>query len=265
MEQLAPEGFFEVFLPKRKAHFRYQLRVTYPSGELRQFYDPYRFLPTLGEQDLYLFNEGNEHLIYEKLGAHLREIDGALGVSFAVWAPAAKRVSVVGNFNHWDGRYHCMRPLGGSGVWELFIPGLGEGEMYKFEILDPRDHLLVKTDPYGTYFEAPPGNAAIVCNPRNYEWQDGEWMQRRAEQAGQVDRPISIYEVHLSSWKRNVEDANRPFTYRELAPMLADYVNEMGFTHIEVMPIAEHPFTGSWGYQVTGFYAPTHRFSVALA
>jgi 1,4-alpha-glucan branching enzyme len=260
MEQLAPEGFFEVFLPKRKAHFRYQLRVTYPSGELRQFYDPYRFLPTLGEQDLYLFNEGNEHLIYEKLGAHLREIDGALGVSFAVWAPAAKRVSVVGNFNHWDGRYHCMRPLGGSGVWELFIPGLGEGEMYKFEILDPRDHLLVKTDPYGTYFEAPPGNAAIVCNPRNYEWQDGEWMQRRAEQAGQVDRPISIYEVHLSSWKRNVEDANRPFTYRELAPMLADYVNEMGFTHIEVMPIAEHPFTGSWGYQVTGFYAPTHRF-----
>jgi 1,4-alpha-glucan branching enzyme len=260
LERLAPEGFFEGFLSRRKDHFRYQLRVTYPSGEIRQFYDPYRFLPTLGEQDLYLFNEGNEHRIYEKLGAHLREIDGVKGVSFAVWAPSAKRVSVVGNFNHWDGRYHPMRPLGASGVWELFIPGLGEGELYKFELYDSSGHLRVKTDPYGTYFEAPPGNAAIVYNPRNYTWGDDAWVQQRALQADKIDRPLSIYEVHLASWKRKVEDANRPFTYRELAPMLADYVTEMGFTHIEVMPIAEHPFTGSWGYQVTGFYAPTHRF-----
>jgi 1,4-alpha-glucan branching enzyme len=260
MQQLAAEGFFEVFLPRRKEHFGYQLRVTYPTGEKRQFYDPYNFLPTLSEQDMYLFNEGNEHRIYEKLGAHLRDLGGVKGVSFAVWAPSAKRVSVVGNFNHWDGRFHPMRPLGGSGVWELFIPGLGEGELYKFELLDQRDHLNVKTDPYGTYFEAPPGNAAIVFDPRTYQWGDDAWIGRRAAGAAQLDRPISIYELHLGSWKRKVEDADRPFSYRELAPMLADYVVELGFTHVEVMPVAEHPFTGSWGYQVSGFYAPTHRF-----
>ncbi len=260
MEQLAPEGFYEVFLPNRKDHFRYQIRVTYGSGELRQFYDPYSFLPTLSEQDLYLFNEGNEHRIYKKLGAHVRDLGGVKGVSFAVWAPSARRVSVVGNFNHWDGRFHPMRPLGASGVWELFVPGIGEGELYKFELLDQRDNLHVKTDPYGTYFEAPPGNAAIVFDTRGYQWGDDAWLKRRQEKAADIDQPISIYEVHLSSWKRKVEDAGRPFTYRELAPMLADYALEMGFTHIEVMPLAEHPFTGSWGYQVTGFYAPTHRF-----
>ncbi len=260
MELLAPEGFFEVFIPKCKEVFRYQLRVTLHSGEIRQFFDPYSFLPTLGAQDLYLFNEGNEHRIYEKLGSHLRVIDGVPGVSFAVWAPSAARVSVVGNFNHWDGRYHAMRPLGASGVWELFIPGLGEGELYKYEILDQQTNILIKTDPYGTYFEAPPGNASIVCNPRTHVWNDSAWMEKRSEQAGRIDRPISIYEVHLASWKRKVEDGNRVFSYRELAPMLADYVVEMGFTHIEVMPLAEHPFDGSWGYQVTGFFAPTQRF-----
>src|SRR5690606_15222992 len=206
MERLAPEGIFEGTFPRRFEHFRYQLKVTYPSGEIRQFYDPYCFLPTLSEQDLYLFNEGNEHRIYEKLGSHLREIDGVKGVSFAVWAPSARRVSVLGNFNHWDGRFHPMRPLGASGVWELFIPGVGEGELYKFEILDQRGHLHVKTDPYGTYFEAPPGNAAIVFNPNTHEWGDGEWMRRRAENATQLDRPISIYEVHLASWKKQMEE-----------------------------------------------------------
>jgi len=260
LELLAPEGFFEGFIPKRKEVFRYQLRVTYHSGEIRQFYDPYAFLPTLGDQDLYLFNEGNEHRIYEKLGAHLRTIDGVPGVAFAVWAPNASRVSVVGNFNHWDGRYHVMRPLGASGVWELFIPGLGEGELYKYELCDPRGQLRIKTDPYGTYFEAPPGNASIVHNPRRHAWADAQWMEQRKARAGQLDRPISIYELHLASWKRKLDDANRPYSYRELAPMLADYVVEMGFTHIEVMPLAEHPFDGSWGYQVTGFYAPTQRF-----
>ncbi len=260
MESLAPEGFFEGFIPKRTEVFPYQLRVTYHSGEIRQFYDPYRFLPTLGEQDLYLFNEGNEHRIYGKLGAHLREIDGVPGVAFAVWAPSAARVSVVGNFNHWDGRYFPMRPLGASGVWELFIPGLGEGELYKFELLDAQGRIHLKTDPYGTYFEAPPGNASIVHNTRKHEWQDSAWIERRRAGAGQIDQPLSIYEVHLSSWKRKLEDGNRPFTYRELAPMLADYAVEMGFTHIELMPVAEHPFDGSWGYQVTGFYAPTRRF-----
>lgn len=260
MELLAPEGFFEVLIPNRTEVFRYQLRATLHSGEIRQFFDPYSFLPTLGEQDLYLFNEGNEHRIYEKLGSHLRVIDGVPGVSFAVWAPSAARVSVVGNFNHWDGRYFPMRPLGASGVWELFVPGLGEGELYKYEILDQAKNILIKTDPYGTFFEAPPGNASIVCNARKHVWNDSAWMEKRAAEAEKIDRPVSIYEVHLGSWKRKIEDGNRPFSYRELAPMLADYVVEMGFTHIEVMPLAEHPFDGSWGYQVTGFFAPTHRF-----
>ncbi|MFH1499515.1 MAG: 1,4-alpha-glucan branching protein GlgB [Verrucomicrobiota bacterium] len=260
MTRLDDAGFFEVFIPRRKTHFAYQLRATRTNGEIHQFYDPYCFLPTLGEQDLYLFNEGNEHRVYEKLGAHLREIDGVRGVAFAVWAPSAARVSVVGNFNHWDGRYHPMRPLGASGVWELFIPGLGAGELYKFEIFDQQGLIRIKTDPYGTYFEAPPGNASIVCNTRTHVWNDADWMNRRTAQAGNIDRPVSVYEVHVGSWKRKLDDANRPYNYRELAPMLADYCLDLGFTHIEVMPLAEHPFEGSWGYQVTGFFAPTHRF-----
>ena len=260
MQLLAPEGLFEVSIPRRAEVFKYQLRATYPGGEIRQFFDPYTFLPTVSDRDLYLFNEGNEHRIYEKLGAHPRDLGGVPGVSFAVWAPSAARVSVVGNFNHWDGRYHPMRTLGVSGVWELFIPGLGEGELYKFEILDQHHHLRLKTDPYGTRFEAPPGNAAIVCDPGKFAWSDGAWMDRRRAEGLRLDRPLSIYEVHLGSWKRKREDANRPLTYRELATELADYVIEMGFTHVELMPLAEHPFEGSWGYQVTGFYAPTYRY-----
>jgi 1,4-alpha-glucan branching enzyme len=260
MTRVAPEGLYEVFIPKRPDVFRYQLRAGYPNGEFRQFFDPYCFLPTLGEQDVYLFNEGNEHRIYTKLGAHLRDLGGVQGVSFAVWAPSAARVSVVGNFNHWDGRYHPMRSLGASGVWELFIPGLSEGELYKFEIRDQQGNIRLKTDPYGTYFEAPPNNASIVFNTRKFQWTDDAWVNKRREQAGVLDRPMSIYEVHLGSWKRMPEDAGRPLSYRELGPQLADYALEMGFTHIEVLPLAEHPFDGSWGYQVTGFFAPTHRF-----
>ena len=260
MTRLAPEGLFEVFIPNRNDVFRYQLRAGYPNGEFRQFFDPYCFLPTLSEQDLYLFNEGNEHRIYHKLGSHLRDLGGVQGVSFAVWAPSAARVSVVGNFNRWDGRYHPMRSLGASGVWELFVPGVGEGELYKFEIRDQHGGIRLKTDPYGTYFEAPPGNAAIVYNTRKFQWTDQEWLDRRQREAGTLDRPISIYEVHVGSWKRIPEDADRPLSYRELGPQLADYAIEMGFTHIEVLPLAEHPFDGSWGYQVTGFFAPTHRF-----
>ena len=260
MTRLAPEGLFEVFIPKRKEVFKYQLRIFYPGGSVRRIFDPYCFLPTLGAQDLYLFNEGNEHRIYEKLGAHVRDLGGVIGVSFAVWAPSSARVSIVGNFNHWDGRYHPMRSLGASGVWELFVPGLGEGELYKFEIRDQRGSVRLKTDPYGTYFEPPPNNAAIVCDPGKFQWSDAAWLESRAAQAGKLDRPMSVYEIHLGSWKRIPEDNNRPLTYREAAPQLADYCVEMGFTHIEVLPLAEHPFDGSWGYQVTGFYAPTHRF-----
>jgi 1,4-alpha-glucan branching enzyme len=259
MVQIAPIGLFEVFIPKRPDVFKYQLRATYPGGEVRQYWDPYCFLPTLWSQDLYLFNEGNEHRIYEKLGSHVRNLGGVTGVSFAVWAPSAARISVVGNFNHWDGRIHPMRSLGQSGVWELFIPGIGEGELYKFEIRDQHGHLHLKTDPYGTYFEAPPNNAAIVCDTRKFKWTDDTWLEKRKSAATQLDRPMSVYEVHLGSWKRMPEDANRVLTYRELAVQLADYALEMGFTHIEVLPLAEHPFDGSWGYQVTGFYAPTRR------
>jgi 1,4-alpha-glucan branching enzyme len=259
MMQMAPEGYFEVFIAKRSDVFRYQLRATLRSGDIRQFFDPYSFLPTISEYDLYLFNQGNEHFIYKKLGAHVREIEGVKGVTFAVWAPSASRVSVVGNFNHWDGRAHPMRPLGGSGVWEIFLPGLREGEVYKYEIRSQGGSVFLKTDPYGTYFEAPPNNASIVCNTRRYQWGDSEWLAARAK-APTIDRPMSIYEMHLGSWKRIVEDANRPLTYREIAPLLADYVLEMGFTHVELMPLAEHPFEGSWGYQVTGFFAPTHRY-----
>jgi 1,4-alpha-glucan branching enzyme len=260
MTQVAPEGVFEVFIARRPDVFRYQLRATYPSGESRQFFDPYCFLPTLGAQDLYLFNEGNEHRVYQKLGSHVRDLGGVPGVSFAVWAPSAARVSVVGNFNHWDGRFHPMRSLGASGVWELFVPGLAEGELYKFELRDQHGHIHLKTDPYGTYFEGPPNNAAIVCNTRKFQWTDAAWLERRRARAARLDRPMSIYEVHLGSWKRKLEDANRPLTYRELGRQIGDYAIEMGFTHIEVLPLAEHPFDGSWGYQVTGFYAPTHRF-----
>ena len=260
MNEIAPQGIFIVFIAERTTVFRYELRATLYTGETIQFRDPYSFLPTMGDQDLYLFNEGNEHRIYEKLGAHLRTLDGAPGVAFAVWAPTAKRVSVVGNFNHWDGRYHPMRMLGASGVWELFIPGLGEGEYYKFELRDQYGGVHLKVDPYGVYFEPPPNNASIIHDPRKFVWGDAAWMEGRAAAAGVPDRPLSIYEVHLGSWRRKVEDGNRPFTYREIAPLLADYVTKMGFTHVEVMPLAEHPFEGSWGYQVTGFYAPTQRY-----
>jgi 1,4-alpha-glucan branching enzyme len=260
MEQLDAAGAYEVFLPRRRKLFSYELSVKSYRGDLRIVQDPYRFLPTLSEQDLYLFNEGNEHRIYEKLGAHLRTMEGVAGVGFAVWAPNATQVSLLGNFNQWDGRYHPMRSMGASGVWELFVPGLGEGEYYKYQIRDQTGNTLIKTDPYGTHFEAPTNNASIVCDPRKHQWADQAWMDRRREQAAQLDRPMSIYEVHLGSWRRNPDDGNRQLTYRELAPQLADHAVELGFTHIEIMPVAEHPFEGSWGYQVTGFYAPTHRF-----
>ncbi len=259
MLQLTPEGFYEVFIEGRATPFAYRLRVETYAREVRHFFDPYSFEPTLGDQDLYLFNEGNEHRVYTKLGSHLRTIDGVPGVSFAVWAPNAKRVSVVGNFNSWDGRFHPMRSLENSGVWELFIPGLSKGQLYKYEILTHDVSILLKTDPYGSYFEAPPNNATIVYDDTHYSWNDSEWMQQRSEQSG-VDQAISIYEVHFASWRRLLEDNNRPLTYREMAPVLADYVIEMGFTHVELLPVAEHPFSGSWGYQVTGFFAPTHRF-----
>jgi 1,4-alpha-glucan branching enzyme len=258
MTSLAPEGFFEIFI-RAKDVFRYQLRYETSWGEIHQVYNAYSFLPTLSDHDLYLFNEGNEHRIYEKLGAHVRTLGDVPGVAFSVWAPSASRVSVVGNFNGWDARYHPMRPLGASGVWELFVPGLGEGELYKFAVWDQRGLLRLKTDPYGTYFESPPNNASIVRSTDRHAWLDHDWIQARAADATRHDRPISIYEVHLGSWRRPEGDGGRLLSYREIAPLLAEYVKGMGFTHVEILPVSEYPYPGSWGYQVTGYFAPTHR------
>ena len=260
LERIHEDGFFEGFIPSRKKVFSYRLRIERTNGEICQFYDPYAFLPTLSDLDTYLFNEGTHCRIYEKLGAHFRTIDGVSGVAFAVWAPSAQRVSIVGDFNRWDGRYHPMRFLGSSGVWEIFIPGLEEGAHYKYELLGADGHLKLKTDPYATFYESPPHNASVLYNvDKGYEWTDASWIAERAKKDWSKE-PVSVYEVHFGSWRRVVEDGNRPFTYREMAPQLAEYALEMGFTHVEFLPLLEHPFSGSWGYQVTGFYAPTHRF-----
>ncbi len=259
LEQLDESGLFEGVISGRDKTFNYRLRTVRYNGEIRQFWDPYCFLPTLSDDDLYLFNQGNLHRAYRKLGAQVQHYEGVQGVSFAVWAPSAKRVSVVGDFNQWDGRYHPMRALGGSGVWELFIPGVEPGAKYKFELIGGDGYLRLKTDPYGSFFEAPPHNAAIVWDDDGYEWQDNGWLKKRSKWKAQ-ETPLSIYEVHLGSWKRVVEDGNRPLNYREMAVELAEYCHRMGFNCVEFMPVAEHPFSGSWGYQVTGYFAPTHRY-----
>ena len=257
LERLDDCGLFEGISKESNRVYAYDLVVTDYQGATRQFRDPYSFLPTVGETDLYLFGEGNERRIYDKLGAQLRNIDGVRGTSFAVWAPNAQRVSVVGPFNNWDGRYHSMRPLGSSGVWELFVPGLGEGALYKFEIKDLQGELQVKTDPYGFLFEMAPKNAAVVWDNNKFSWTDQEWMQERAKR-DPLRSPMSVYEMHLGSWRKKT--ATESLGYRELAGPLIDYLRSTGFTHVELLPVAEHDFYPSWGYQVTGFYAPTSRF-----
>lgn len=259
LERLSEDGFFEGFIESRTKCFSYRLRIERYNGEIRQFYDPYSFLPTLSEDAIYYFNRGDDRQAHEKLGAHLREIDGVKGVAFSLWAPSAVRVSLVGDFNHWDGRFHPMRSLGASGIWELFVPGLEVGNKYKFEIGTRLGYSLLKTDPYGKRFESPPYNASLIEDLSSYTWGDVEWLEKRAA-TDWKEEPISIYEMHLGSWKCVVEDANRPLNYRELAAELVAYLLEMNYTHVEFMPLAEHPFDGSWGYQVTGFFAPTQRF-----
>jgi 1,4-alpha-glucan branching enzyme len=260
LERLHESGFFELFIPGAHEVFPYQLRITRHNGGQSQAHDPYAFLPTLGELDLHLFNEGTHARIYEKLGSHPCVHDGVAGTAFAVWAPMARRVSVVGDFNAWDGRYHMMRTLGASGVWEIFIPGVYSGARYKYEILGPNEPApFLKSDPYAVRFEPPPHNASIVCSLGGYTWQDAAWLAQRAA-ADWQRKPISVYELHLGSWKCVPEEGGRPLNYRELASQLPAYLTGMGFTHVELMPPAEHPFDGSWGYQVTGFYAPTQRF-----
>ncbi len=216
------------------------------------------FPPLLGEIDLHLFGEGRHEEIYKKLGAHVTKIGRTKGVAFAVWAPDAAGVSVVGDFNSWDGRVHRMRPMGNSGVWELFIPKLTEGLLYKFEIQTEHGPPFLKADPYAQHTEVPPNTSSIVYSSK-YKFRDAKWIEDRTDRE-HFRQPLTIYEVHFGSWRRNVEDENRPFTYREMAEPLANYVSEMGFTHVEFMPLKEHPYGPSWGYQVTYYYAPSARY-----
>ncbi len=257
LQRLHDSGLFEGSVKGSNRVFAYDLLVTDYKGQVRRSRDAYSFLPSLGEMDLYLFGQGNERRIYDKLGAHLRTVDGVAGTSFAVWAPNGQRVSVIGNFNNWDGRYHTMRSLGPSGVWELFVPNVGQGSLYKFEIRDLRGNIVVKTDPYGAFFELAPKTAAIVWDNRQFKWNDDEWMERR-KRWNALHAPMSVYEVHLGSWRKKSHFES--LSYREVAGPLVDYVRKMNFTHVEFLPAAEHAYYPSWGYQVTGFYAPTSRY-----
>ncbi|HUP86277.1 MAG TPA: 1,4-alpha-glucan branching protein GlgB [Acidimicrobiales bacterium] len=258
LERVHEAGIFVGTVPETAGEEGYELEASYPSGDTATIGDPYRFWPTLGELDLHLMGEGRHHDLWKQLGANHREHQGVSGTSFAVWAPNAKGVRVVGDWNLWDGRVHPMRTLGGSGVWELFIPGVEPGARYKFEIVTPSGALTLKADPMAFATEVPPGQASVVCAPR-YEWTDGDWLARRAE-TDWMKHPMSTYELHLESWRRKPEEGDRPLTYLELAEELPAYLEDLGFTHVEMMPVAEHPFGGSWGYQVTSYFAPTSRF-----
>ncbi|MBI5097105.1 MAG: 1,4-alpha-glucan branching protein GlgB, partial [Nitrospirae bacterium] len=258
MEKIHPDGLFEGVIEDRQKVFPYRFKITDSFGNVSEFHDPYSFLPIMSPYDLHLFAEGKNYFVYQKMGAHPMSVNNIRGVYFAVWAPNARRVSLVGDFNGWDGRRHPMRVLGGSGVWELFIPGLSEGEVYKYELKTTDGLVLLKSDPYGYLYEMRPKSASIVYNLEHYQWSDTRWMSDR-QGKDPLHSPVSIYEVHLGSWRRSPEEGSRFLSYRELAHELVDYVKEMGFTHVELLPVAEHPFDASWGYQVTGYFAPTSR------
>jgi 1,4-alpha-glucan branching enzyme len=268
-KQIHPAGVFESKLASNSLHAPeneatapkpYRLRIRFEDGRTIENSDPYAFPPLLTDFDLYLSGEGTHYLKYEILGAHVRELAGSRGVHFGVWAPNANRVSVVGDFNSWDGRVHAMRPRGVSGIWEIFLPGLDEGTVYKFEILGGGgSYLGLKSDPYGFAAEVRPKNASVVCNIDRYRWKDRAWLEQRSSRDW-LHAPMSIYELHAGAWRRKAEEANRWLTYRELADELIPYVKRMGYTHIELMPIMEHPLDASWGYQTVGYFAVTSRF-----
>ncbi|GAC1303971.1 MAG: 1,4-alpha-glucan branching protein GlgB [Vulcanimicrobiaceae bacterium] len=255
LERVDEAGFFTGHAPPR-APYAYRLRVTYPALTV-DVDDPYRFPPVLGELDLHLIGEGRHARLWEKFGAHPTTLEGVAGVAFALWAPNARRVSVVGDFNDWDGRRHPMRFHPGAGVWELFVPAAHLGSVYKYELLGAHGLLPLRSDPYGFAAERLPGTASVVARPGGTAWTDAPWLAARGD-VQRRDAPMSIYEVHLGSWKR--ADGDRRLTYRELADDLVPYAASLGFTHLELMPVAEHPFDGSWGYQVVGMFAPTSRF-----
>jgi len=250
-------GLWVAHLDGIKPPLAYTVQTRYPDGLTVTARDPYAFLPTVGDLDLHLAGEGRHEEIHQHLGAHLREVDGVAGTSFAVWAPSARSVALVGDFNSWDGRLHPMRSLGSSGIWELFMPGLGEGTLYKFEIRTQGGELRVKTDPYARQVETAPKNASVVSASR-HTWADAQWLTQRRAQVPH-ERPVSVYEVHLGSWRRDPSNPERLLSYDELADPLAEYAVDMGFTHVELLPVMAHPFTGSWGYQVTGYFAPDPR------
>jgi 1,4-alpha-glucan branching enzyme len=258
-EKIHCDGFFQARIPNAAPDLEYRLQISNRDGSEYAMRDPYQYGPVMGEIDLHLFGEGQNWCLYEKFGAHLHEIDGEQGVYFAVWAPNAQRVSVVGDFNGWDGRVNPMRKLLGPGVWELFLPGIREGAHYKFEIRTPSGATLLKSDPFAFFNQWGKSTSSLVYNLERYKWADAEWMESRRKKDWSRS-PMSIYEVHLGSWRRKTNEGNRHLSYLELADTLIPYVIEMGYTHIELLPIAEHPFEGSWGYQVTNYYAPTSRY-----
>jgi 1,4-alpha-glucan branching enzyme len=257
MRRLHPAGLFELVVEDAS---QYRLRLSYAGGHVIEADDPYRYGRVLTDFDLHLFAEGTHHRAFDKLGAHRITVGTTTGVHFAVWAPNADRVSLIGDLNGWDGRVHPMRLLAPAGLWEIFIPDLPDGERYKFEIRTRAGDILKKTDPFGVAFEVPPQSAAVVRDISGYRWQDEAWMAARVGQDGWLGRPMATYEVHLGSWARVPEEGNRFLTYAEMAHRLVPYVKELGFTHIELLPVMEHPFSGSWGYQVLGFFAPTSRY-----
>ncbi len=274
MQSLHHPTFFECELPVGMTLPDYRFRVERSWGQVEELFDPYRYAsPRIGEMDVYLFGEGNHHRIYEKLGAHVTTVDGVAGVNFAVWAPNARCVSVLGQFNHWDGRQHPMQRLG-NGIWQLFIPALAVGEVYKYGIQTSEGQQYEKTDPYGYAQEVRPKTGSVVCDLSTYSWSDSDWMRKR-QSTDPLTQPISVYEVHLGSWLHGAydqpptegtavavsnKDNTRFLTYRELADKLVPYVKELGFTHIELMPLSEHPLDASWGYQVIGYFATTSRY-----
>ena len=267
MELADEAGFFSALIPRKNIP-EYTLLVVYDNGTTEELHDPYAFSPLYTESDLKKFEAGVHYTIYEKMGAHPANINGVAGVYFSVWAPCAMRVSVVGDFNLWDGRRHQMRRLGDSGIFELFIPGLASGLIYKYEIKNSHGDPQLKADPYGNFCELRPNMASVVWDTDRYEWQDGAWMEQRAK-TDSKNQAMSIYEIHLGSWirKETERDENGNdivgsefYNYREIAVKLAEYVKMMGYTHVELLPVMEHPLDASWGYQVTGYYAPTSRY-----
>lgn len=265
MEQLDEElGLFGVEIEKKKDQLEeYRIRIQYGAEDVVETADPYSFSPVVSDFDCYIFGQGKNYKIFDKLGAHVETMDGVTGTRFAVWAPDARSVSVVGDFNMWDGRLHTMRLLGPTGIYELFIPDVGEGGIYKYQITTRSGELLYKTDPYGNYAEVRPGNASVIFPLDKYEWEDDTYMKAHEAKTRSIRerKPMNIYEAHLGSWRKRVEDDDNGFySYRELAEMLGDYLVEMGYTHLELMGIAEYPFDGSWGYQVGCYYAPTSRY-----